>query len=453
MKSKWISDLMDTCGASYCGVQEHFKKIKTLDRYFKSEFPNCDSFVKQAHREEGRDTGRAKGGLAQLAVKNVLVRQQKLVTGGWRVQAQVLHFGEWRLLWVNVYFPTDPRILNFNDNELLEVQAELEAVLQGGGYDACLVGGDFNYDARRNSGFARSMASFLDRVGLVSVWEKFPVDFTYLHTDHKSTSILDNFYVNEALLQYVEAAGVLHLGDNPSSHAPVMLTIRVSDIPRRPLEEKVMVPRRLAWDRAEESEVKKYTATLKEKLEGLEEPECLDCTNTRCNVQGHSEQRDSYLLDIMAHCIETGYSTIPLVPLPRSAKSPPKLPVPGWKEKCKPLSKDAKFWYAVWISANRPTTGELHRVMVSTRLKFRAAVRRSKAELNSSQGRALLQAAESGDKALLHEMRRVMGPKHGVQELPDSLEGGWVRKKSWRSFVNCTLPYTARLGQRGRWQT
>jgi hypothetical protein len=61
--------------------------------------------------------------------------------------------------------------------------------------------------------------------------------------------------------------------------------------------------------------------------------------------------------------------------------------------------------------------------MVSTRLKFRAAVRRAKAELNSSQGRVLLQAAESGDRALLQEMRKVMGSKHAAQELPDSLEG------------------------------
>ena len=84
-------------------------------------------------------------------------------------------------MWVNVYFPTDPRILNFDESELLEVQAELEAVMEGGGYDGCVVSGDFNYDARRNSGFARAMAAFLERVGLVSVWERFPIDFTFLH--------------------------------------------------------------------------------------------------------------------------------------------------------------------------------------------------------------------------------------------------------------------------------
>ena len=83
VKSKWIGDLMDTCGASFCGVQEHFKKTKTLSRYFKSEFPNCDSYVEPAHREEGRDTGRAKGGLAQLSVKGLGVRQKRWTRGPW----------------------------------------------------------------------------------------------------------------------------------------------------------------------------------------------------------------------------------------------------------------------------------------------------------------------------------------------------------------------------------
>ena len=225
VKTKWIRDLLDTSGASYCGVQEHFKKMKTLPRYFKSEFPKYDSCLVPAHREGDKDTGRAKGGLVQLSVKGTGVRRKRVEMGGCRLQAQILLFGDWRLLWLNVYFPTDPRILNFDESELLEVQTEMEAVLEKGGYDGCVAAGDFNYDARRNSGFARSMAAFLDRVGLVSVWERFPIDFSYIHTDHKSTSILDNFYVNETLLQYVDSARPLHLGDNPSGHAPIMLRV------------------------------------------------------------------------------------------------------------------------------------------------------------------------------------------------------------------------------------
>jgi hypothetical protein len=139
------------------------------------------------------------------------VEREVVKTTGWRIQAQILRFCGWRLLWVNVYFPTDPQVLNFDDSELLVVQEELRGILDQGGYDGCIFAGDWNYDARRRSGYARSMSAFLEEVGLVSVWEKFSVDFTYLHTDHTATSVLDNFYVNESLLPLIEDARPVHL--------------------------------------------------------------------------------------------------------------------------------------------------------------------------------------------------------------------------------------------------
>jgi hypothetical protein len=101
--------------------------------------------VLPAHREEGRDTGRAKGGLALLSLRSLQgVRSERVATTGWRIQAQILHLRDWRLLWVNVYFPTDPRIVSFDEAKLLLVQALLQAVLDRGGYDGCLCGGDWN---------------------------------------------------------------------------------------------------------------------------------------------------------------------------------------------------------------------------------------------------------------------------------------------------------------------
>ena len=244
-------------------------------------------------------------------------------------------------------------------------------MLDRGGYDGCLCAGDWNYDARRNSGFAQSKAAFLDRIGLVSVWEKFPIYFTYMHTDHKSTSILDNFYVNEAMLQYVEAAGPLHLGDNPSGHSPVMLSLKVGDIPRRPAEEEVRVPRRLAWSKAGEPKLNQYTEQLKEKLERLADPESLSCSDVKCQHQKHSQERDSHVLDIMTAWIEAGHATIPAAAAPTSgaAGKAGHVALPGWKENCGPARRDAKFWYSVWLSAGRPSTGELHHIMVSYNLQ------------------------------------------------------------------------------------
>ena len=129
----------------FFSIQEHFKKMKTLQNFFRREFPKCDSVVTQAHRKEGRDTGRARGGLALLSMKSLAeLKREKVETGGWRIQEQILHFGDWKLLWVNVYFPNDPKILNFDKAELLVAQTELQAVLDKGGYDGCMCSGDWN---------------------------------------------------------------------------------------------------------------------------------------------------------------------------------------------------------------------------------------------------------------------------------------------------------------------
>ena len=423
LKTKWIRDLLETCNATFCGLQEHFKRVKTLPRLFRTAFPNYDNFALPAHREEGRDTGRAQGGLAQLMLKGCEVRRQVVPNGGWRLQAQILHFDDWKILWVNCYFPTDPRIINFDEEELLAVQAELESVLEKGGYDGVVAGGDWNYDARRTSGFARSMATFLDKVGLVSVWEKFPIDFTYMHHDHKSCSILDNFYVNAELLPYIEEAGPIHLGDNPSGHSPVLLKLKLSHPPKSNIQECVRVPRRLQWSKADEADIKKFSKHIQERLEVLADPECLSCLDVKCNNEEHSRTRDSYVMDLMSILIEAGYATIPVAqPRPKKQGKGGQC-LPGWKETCEPLSKDAKFWYQVWLSAGRPPSGELHRVMVNCRVKFRAAVRRAKSDVNSQKGRVLLQAAESGNTALLQEMKKVLGPRNDPQQLPDSFEG------------------------------
>ena len=67
---------------------------------------------------------------------------------------------------------------------------------------------------------------------------------------------------------------------------------------------------------------------------------------------------------------------------------------------------------SVWLSSGKPGTGELHRLMVSTKTKFRSAVRRARGEANSAKAHNLLEAAGPGDKALLQEMRKVLGSKH-----------------------------------------
>jgi exonuclease III len=80
----------------------------------------------------------------------------------------------------------------------------------------------------RNTGFSSSMRQFMERVGLLSVWDHHPVNYTHMHTDMVSTSTIDHFLVNERLLSVIVDAGVLHLGDNLSRHSPIMINLTLA---------------------------------------------------------------------------------------------------------------------------------------------------------------------------------------------------------------------------------
>ena len=69
VKCNWIRDLIKTCDIDCSQLQEHFKITKTLDSFFRREFPENESFVMPGYREPFQDLGRAGGGLAQLCNK------------------------------------------------------------------------------------------------------------------------------------------------------------------------------------------------------------------------------------------------------------------------------------------------------------------------------------------------------------------------------------------------
>ena len=250
VKADWIRNLIKTCRIDLFQLQEHFKATKSIDSYFKNEFPMCNSFPTPGYREPFQDSGRAKGGLAQLVDKKMNFKKEKISSQSWRIQAQVLHIDTYKLIWLNCYFPTDPQTLEYDDSELVGVLDEIEAILDKNDFDDCIIGGDLNFDTSRRSGFTRTVRDFLSRLGLFSVWEKFSVDFTHLHTDLKSSSVLDHFIVNQRLLENIEDAGPIHLGDNLSRHSPIMMKLKLPAVPMRPKQPEASRTRRPAWYKA-----------------------------------------------------------------------------------------------------------------------------------------------------------------------------------------------------------
>ena len=367
VKTSWIRDLLSIMDISFASVQEHFKKIKTVDQYFQNAFPENNCYVIPAYRETGQDKGRPKGGLLQLSRKSLNVKRNLIKTDNFRLQAQTLDFPASRILWINAYFPCDPQSADFDSTELCTLLKEIESIMDENRFDDVIIGADCNWDRSRTSEFSILMEDFVTKIGLKSVWEKFPVNFTHVHTDFVSTSTIDHFLVNERLLEYIEDAGALHLGDNLSRHSPIMIKINLGNIPRKQAQNPAKVERKPAWYKAKPEDITQYTEILHDRLINLPLPPTFSCNNVHCANDHHREDRDDHCIELLCSMIESSHRAIPLSSGRRKPVGSPSKSVgqniPGWKENVEPFRQDSLSWHAIWLSAGRPPSGELHKVI------------------------------------------------------------------------------------------
>ena len=356
----------------------------------------------------------------------MIIRKEPILTKHWRIQAQILHMDGYRLMWINCYLPTDPQTLQIENEELSTVLEEIENILDSNVYDDCLLGGDFNFDPRRNTGFANIVHEFLEKIGLKSVWDKFPIDFTHIHTDFKSTSILDHFFVNSSLLERIVDAQSIHLGDNISRHSPIMLKFQVPSVPLTLINDRqAFVPkmRRPAWYKASLEDKTYYHDLLNQKLDELPVPKDLACRNIHCVDKEHSMKRDRFVLDLLSTIIEFSYECIPLNSYKNTGKANHQ-PLPEWNSVIQPLKEDSLFWHAVWLSAGRPSKGGLHLVMSHVRSKYHRAVKIAKRNLAKMKNNELISAAELGNVEFIKQFQKHIFKKEKTcQQVPDCLEG------------------------------
>ena len=90
IKTDWIGNLCKLAKIDFCSIQEHFKKTKSVDKFFKEQFTYFSSYVIPAFRAENQD--RPKGGLVQMMKKNLKIKTERIKTNNFRIQAQILNF-------------------------------------------------------------------------------------------------------------------------------------------------------------------------------------------------------------------------------------------------------------------------------------------------------------------------------------------------------------------------
>ena len=327
-----------------------------------------------------------------------------------RVQAQIMTFPNCKVVWINSYMPCDPQKQHFDDTELVETLSEVESIISASSECEVVWSADMNYDVRRNNHFTRTVAAALQRLGLTSVWEGRSVDHTHVHTDGVSTSIIDHFLVSPRLLQLVESCGPVHRGDNLSRHSPILLTLRLGDLPRRPVAAQPPPRRMPAWDSATAEEKAAYTAQLHRRLQEVQCPQSmLHCRDPLCGDAGHSEARDGAVLDILLALVETAYTSLPLtggVPgRPGGRPEEQRDVIPGWSTEVEPFRLASNSCYRAWLAAGKPRQGEEHEARLRSHAQYRHAVRRVKRASKHYQARGLFGAAMAGDMELMKELR------------------------------------------------
>ena len=188
----------------------------------------------------------------------------------------------------------------------------------------------------------------MEKVGLVSIWDKFPVDYTHIHTDYKSTSVIDHFVMNERLVSLVADCGPIHLGDNRSRHSPIMVKLNMGAIPVKQKETSRTV-KRPAWYKASQENISAFTKGVDDRLMSIMVPESIHCSDAECSDPTHSSERDSLVLDILLAIIEVSHSSIPMVggKTVRSDRKDRSGIIPGWRETVEPCQTQARFWHSV----------------------------------------------------------------------------------------------------------
>ena len=425
IKCRFSNDISEEYNVDFLSIQEHFKFTATTDKYFKKKFPEFYSYVIPAHRASGQTTGRAKAGLAQLTRRGFKVKKERVSTQGYRVQAQVLHLPSSRVLWVNTYLPTDPQLIGeYDDSVLREVLGEVEGILANTNYDDVVWGSDLNWDMKRNTYFARTMTSFIEKTGLVSLWSSHPVPYTHMHTDNKSRSTIDHFLLSPRLIPLVQASGVVERGDNLSRHCPIWVKLQLGALPLRKAA-KTWLPRKACWSKATINEVDTYTAALQSELLNLGMPQSIWCADPHCTDTTHCQERDTLVLDILDCIVRTGHSTIPQQGGRWVGGKNRKQgrPVPQWVEDVEPYRKASQYWGDVWRKEGRPCRGWLYDTYSHKRSQYHYAVRRAKSKADHMKAEKLLTAALQGDTALLHEMKQIRKGGWGPPDLPDTVAG------------------------------
>ena len=214
--------------------------------------------------------GRGSGGLVIMWKKYLTKYVTNITSENFRIQAVKVNFPEAEIVLVNLYFMVDTQNNNDDDNELLNLLAELTRIIDESDCSNLLLAGDFNCDFARNTNFVNTVKNFVNEKNLNVFWEKpdnspdhviSNVEYTYSNI-HSST--LDHFIGSDRVYNNVIEANVINSADNLSGHLPIYTKFIVNNL-NIEVEKENIVPKP-SWQKATYVQRDEYKVNLDERL-------------------------------------------------------------------------------------------------------------------------------------------------------------------------------------------
>ena len=238
-------------------LQEHFilnssdKKHSNTNKIRRAFGDQYDMFIIPAVKSNEKVTrGRGKGGLCTMWRKGLTKYVSKVECNSFRIQATKFQFNSSNFLVINSYFMCDPRT-NFDENELLELLAEIRRVIEVAKCQNISLMGDLNCDFSRQTPFVQIVRDFCDNLNIQPIWSHprsdsnsmiVPVSHTYCQIVENVArhSCVDHFVMNQRLYEAIAEAGSIQSVDNFSGHDPIYCRIRFGEL--NPISHNVLIP-------------------------------------------------------------------------------------------------------------------------------------------------------------------------------------------------------------------
>ena len=373
-------------------------------------FPDAKVIFKEAIKESFE--GRPKNGMFVVIPNELKAMAEDVSPHHWRVQAVMMTLST-KVLIINSYFPTDPRVNDFDSTDLDSTLSAIKGVISENVFDSVIWCGDINADFERNTRFTTTVDEFVAENSFEDAWKKFQIDYTHVfETDGRTyTSTLDRFFWNENSSSCVKEADVLHLLSNTSDHCPVYCKLEVGGMGMTNIKESTRRGHRNnipSWKKATPEQREDYRVRLEDQLKRIEVPVTTHaCSNVHCKDAGHTTETDHYLIDILESVRSTAERCLPSNKRTNPDSTKKKKPIPNWKVGVQPFKDTAMFWHSVWISAGKPINTALHNVMRRSRNVYHYQIRKNRKMTDSIRKNKLLDACLNDNGDIFKEIRKM----------------------------------------------